>query len=64
MAAHNALRDVAMLARLAGEEALQTERTGRIASDDARGGGSHCFVPSSEPVMSALAENALICVSL
>jgi hypothetical protein len=37
---------MAMLARLAGEEALQTERTGLIAADEVREGDSHDF-PSS-----------------
>jgi hypothetical protein len=63
MAAHVALCDMAMLARLAGEEALQAECSGLVTSDDVRGRDSHDF-PSHEPVMSALAENALICVSL
>src|SRR6516164_6748505 len=46
MAAHNALRDMTMLARLAGEEALQAERSGLITADDVREGDSHDF-PSS-----------------
>jgi hypothetical protein len=41
MAAHNALRDMAMLARLAGEEALQAERFSLAAADDARSIDSH-----------------------
>jgi hypothetical protein len=64
MAAHNALRDMAMLARLAGEEALQAERFGLITADDAGGGAAVMISPRHELVMSAPAENALICVSL
>jgi len=35
-AGYMALRDMAMLARLAGEEALQAERPGLVTADDAR----------------------------
>jgi hypothetical protein len=35
---------MAMLAQLAGEEALQAERFGLITADDVRAGDSHCFV--------------------
>jgi hypothetical protein len=63
MAAHNALRDMAMLARLAGEVALQAERPGLVTSNDVRG-ATVMISPRHEPVMSAPAENALICVSL
>jgi hypothetical protein len=37
---HAALRDVAMLARLAGKEALQAKRFGLITADDVWGGDS------------------------
>jgi hypothetical protein len=62
MAAHNALRDMAMLARLAGEEALQAECSGLVMSDDV--GATVMISPRHEPVMSAPAEHAVICVSL
>jgi hypothetical protein len=41
MVAHGAFRDVATLARLAGEEALQAKRHSFFAADDGRGFGSH-----------------------
>jgi hypothetical protein len=50
-------------AGLAGEEALQAERAGLITADDVRG-RQLVISLRHEPVMLALAENALICVSL
>jgi hypothetical protein len=54
---------MAMLARLAGEEALQAERSGLITADDVRGVDSHWRL-RHEPVMSALAEQDVICAIL
>jgi hypothetical protein len=43
-AARAALRDMATLARRAGEVAPPAERFGLITTDDVRGVDSHCFV--------------------
>jgi hypothetical protein len=53
-----------MLARLAGEKALQAERSGLVAADDDRGGDGD--FPSSRAVHTRLSqrERAVICLSL
>ena len=61
--AHPALRDMAMRAWLAGEVSLQAERTGSVTGDDVGGGDSHWSL-RHKPVMSAPAEEAVICMSL